>query len=319
MRRVTDRAQSEREAHRSVDAAFAMVNHDTTVGGGIMAGALAYRLFIWMLPLALVAVAGLGLVSEAAEVKPEEAAQDLGLAGIVSSSVADAARSSSRWYALLIGIPVLLYATRSLLRTLIVVHRLVWLDIGAVARKPTIKATLLLLLTLVAFLAISTLTSTAQHSSVLAGTVALVLLCLPYGALWLLVSVRLPHGDAPWRWLIPGALEVGVGLQLLGAVTTYLISPNAESKQGTYGSIGVAAALLLGLFFISRVIVGSAVVNATLWERHKQKAAEVDGVGAAAIRRRSLIRPRDGRNAGLSFEVERQHRRHALQLLKLVP
>ena len=37
-----------------------MVERDSEVGGGIIAGALAYRLFIWLLPLALVAVAGLG-------------------------------------------------------------------------------------------------------------------------------------------------------------------------------------------------------------------------------------------------------------------
>jgi hypothetical protein len=32
-----------------------------------------------------------------------------------------------------------------------------------------------------------------------------------------------------------------------------------------YGGLGLAAALLVGLFLISRLVVGSAVVNATLW------------------------------------------------------
>ena len=45
------------------------------------------------------------------------------------------------------------------------------------------------------------------------------------------------------------------------------IAPMALSKQGTYGALGIAAALLLGLFLISRLMVGAAVVNATLWER----------------------------------------------------
>jgi uncharacterized BrkB/YihY/UPF0761 family membrane protein len=43
--------------------------------------------------------------------------------------------------------------------------------------------------------------------------------------------------------------------------------PLALNKQGTYGALGIAAALLLAFFFLGRLIVGSAVVNATLWER----------------------------------------------------
>jgi len=47
-------------------------------------------------------------------------------------------------------------------------------------------------------------------------------------------------------------------------VTAYVIAPQAVSKQGTYGSLGIAAALLLGLYLISRLVVATAVVNATL-------------------------------------------------------
>ena len=55
------RAQEERSHHASVDATFQMVDRDGEVAGGIIAGALAYRLFIWLLPFALVLVGGLGL------------------------------------------------------------------------------------------------------------------------------------------------------------------------------------------------------------------------------------------------------------------
>jgi hypothetical protein len=61
--RLAERAQAERGRHRSVDAVFEMADRDSEVGGGIIAGALAYRLFIWLLPLALVAVAGLGIAA----------------------------------------------------------------------------------------------------------------------------------------------------------------------------------------------------------------------------------------------------------------
>lgn len=56
-------------------------------------------------------------------------------------------------------------------------------------------------------------------------------------------------------------------LQLLHAVIGYVITPWALAKQGTYGALGIAAAMLVGLFLISRLVVFAAVVNATLWER----------------------------------------------------
>ena len=37
--------------------------------------------------------------------------------------------------------------------------------------------------------------------------------------------------------------------------------------RDTYGALGLAAALLLGLFIIARLVVAAAVLNATLWER----------------------------------------------------
>ena len=97
---LTQQAQEARRRHRSVDAVFDMVDRDAEVGGGIIAGALAYRFFIWLLPLALLAVAGLGIASDASSTSPEDAADEVGLADLVTGSVAQAANSSARWYAL---------------------------------------------------------------------------------------------------------------------------------------------------------------------------------------------------------------------------
>jgi uncharacterized BrkB/YihY/UPF0761 family membrane protein len=265
--RLAERAQSERERHRSVDAVFEMAERDSEVAGGIIAGALAYRLFIWLLPLALIAVAGLGFAADASSESPEESARSVGLEGLISSSIANAANSPNRWYALLIGIPVLIWATRSLLRALIGAHRLVWTDVRAAAPKPTLVASLRFLVFLLSFGVVSATASALRASSGVAGVLATLVALVPYAGLWLLISVRLPHRDAPWRALIPGALVVAVGIELLHVVIAYVITPWALAKQGTYGALGVAAALLVGLFLISRLIVDAAVVNATLWER----------------------------------------------------
>jgi uncharacterized BrkB/YihY/UPF0761 family membrane protein len=265
--RLQERAQAERRRHDSVDAAFEMADRDGEVGGGIIAGALAYRFFIWLLPLALVVVAGLGFAADSADESPEDAAESVGLAGLVSDSIARAAESPNRWYALLVGIPVLLWTTRSLLRALIGAHRLVWTDLRSAAPKPTVLGTVRLLALLLCGLLFAGLASAVRAWSGGTGLVSTLLVALPYAGIWLLASLRLPHRDAPWTALVPGALLFGVGLEVLNIVAAYVIAPWAITKQGTYGALGAAAALLLALFFLSRLIVGAAVLNATLWER----------------------------------------------------
>ncbi len=272
--RLAERGQHERSKHASVDAVYEMVDRDEEFGGGIIAGALAYRLFLWLLPLALVAVAGLGLGADAASETPKQAARTVGLAGLVSSSVATASDSAARWYALLVGIPILLYLTRSVLRALIGSHRILWGDVRAAAPKPTVMATCKLLGLLVAFFLAEVLSSALRaHSIGPVGVLVTLLAVLPFAGLWLLVSVHLPHRGATWTALVPGALLFGIGAELLLILAAYLFAPYAVAKQGTYGALGTAAALLLGLFFVCRLVVLAAVLNATLWERRERSSA----------------------------------------------
>ena len=270
--RLEERAQVERSKHKSVDAAFELVDRDGEVAGGIIAGALAYRFFIWLLPLALIAVAGLGIAAETADDSPEQAAESLGLSGLISNSIASAAESPNRWYAIAIGIPILLWTTRSLLRVLIAANRLVWTDLREAAPKPTLPSAVVLLVLLLALLAVSALSSAVRAWSPGVGLVGLLLVAVPYAALWLLVSLRLPHRDAPWDALLPGAVAFGIGVQLLQVFTAYVLEPWAINKQGTYGALGAAAALLFAIFLISRLIVGAALLNATLWARRARNA-----------------------------------------------
>jgi len=264
---LLERAEAERERHATVDIAFDAARNDGHVAGGILAGALAYRMFIWLLPAALVAVAGLGVAADAAGKSPAEAANTSGLAGLVTSSVSAAAESPTRWYALLIGIPLLIYMTRSVLRALIAAHRLVWADVAARGQKPTIGPTLQLLAILICYFAASAFAAAVRDRSAVGGLLATLVAVVVYVALWLLVSVRLPHGNATWPELLPGAVLVGVGVEAMHVVTAYYIGPEAGRKQSTYGSLGLAAALLLGLYIIGRLIIAAAVLNATLHRR----------------------------------------------------
>jgi hypothetical protein len=79
-------------------------------------------------------------------------------------------------------------------------------------------------------------------------------------ALWLRHAKALRGWIAPLRDRLTGVMLWNV--LMLG----HLI----ESKTTTYGALGTAATLLLAFFLVGRVIVGAAVLNATLYGRHSR-------------------------------------------------
>jgi uncharacterized BrkB/YihY/UPF0761 family membrane protein len=87
-----------------------------------------------------------------------------------------------------------------------------------------------------------------------------------YAAVWLALSVVLPHAAVPWTQLVPGAVVFGVGTQLLHIVTVVYLAGRLSTASELYSELGVAATVLLGLYFVARLVVGAAVVNAVVWQ-----------------------------------------------------
>lgn len=272
MERLSKRAQEERGRRGWVDAIFEVVDRDAEVAGGIIAGALAYRLFFWLLPFGLVFVGGLGVIAGASSDSPRGVATKLGVGGIVSHSLESASKSHSAWYALIVGVPILLYATRSVLRVLIGTHRLAWGDVREVAPKPTFLDAAKLLGVFVGYFVLAGFAAWTRAHSHAAGLVPTIVVMVGFAGLWLWTSTRLPHGEAGWVDLVPGALAVGIGAGILQILAAYLLGPYALEKQGTYGALGLAAALLLGLWVLGRLLIGGAEINATLWERKRRES-----------------------------------------------
>jgi uncharacterized BrkB/YihY/UPF0761 family membrane protein len=270
--RLAERAQDERGQRGWVDAIFEIADRDGEVAGGIIAGALAYRVFLWLLPFGLVFVGGIGVVADMTSRSPKNLGASLGIAGIVANSMHSASDSHAPWYALIVGVPLLLYATRSVLRVLIGTHRLVWGEIRGARPKPTYVDAAKLLGIFLGFFALAGLAGWARERSPAAGLVATLGVSVGFTGLWLWTTMQLPHRDADWRDLVPGAAAVGVGLGILQIAAAYLLAPYALEKQGTYGALGLAAAVLLSLWGMGRLIIGGAEINATLWERKTRGA-----------------------------------------------
>ena len=92
--------------------------------------------------------------------------------------------------------------------------------------------------------------------------------CSAFAGLWLIISLEVPHSNARWTDLIPGSLFYAIGFSSVLLLNILILGNLIQSKTSTYGALGTAATLLLAFFFVGRVIVGAAVLNATLFERH---------------------------------------------------
>src|SRR5205814_1573183 len=154
--------ESARGRSAALDATLETVERDSHLGGGILAGALSYRMFVFALPLAFFLVSGLGLVASALGVGAHRLVNSVGFA---------------------------------------------------------------------------------------------------------VVGLQVPHANARWTDLIPGSLFYAIGFTFIVIFNILILGEMLKSKSNTYGALGIAAGLLLAFFFVGRLIVGAAVLNATLYER----------------------------------------------------
>lgn len=100
------------------------------------------------------------------------------------------------------------------------------------------------------------------------------------GGVTLLVMWLLPHRALRWPELVPGAVLVAVGSQLIAVAVAFYFAPKIGRSSELYGTLGAAAVLLVWLYVLARLITSGAFLNATLWERRHGEVA-ASRVGSA--------------------------------------
>ncbi len=267
------RVEASRPDHPSVDIAFTTFERDTERGGGLIAGALAYRFFFWVLPFVLVLVGGLGFLSSVDSQAPQDLAKQAGILGLTAKSISDASASAerTRFYALLIGLPALYLASIGFVKALMVAHALVWgVPQRKLVRKPLAAAVMTAVL--IGVLVILAIEQRVRESSQGPGIFVTLFFIVLAAGLWLFISWYLPHAEVTVWQLVPGALVVAAGIQVVHLVTVYYISRKVSHSSAAYGGLGAATAILLSLFLIARVIVFGASLNAEMWRRRQLHA-----------------------------------------------
>ncbi len=183
--------EAARPRHRSVDIAFVSIERDTTAGGSVLAAAVAFRLFLFMVPYVFVLVYGFGLASSASSSDPRDLAQRAGIAGLLASSiqVADDQSLFTRIVVFVGALYALLSTAKSFLKVLAAVHALAWQLPPKRMRKLT-KPALLFVLIVTGGLVLIRLILWLRDQSFIAGFTAEILFIAVPTLLWLVISMR---------------------------------------------------------------------------------------------------------------------------------
>jgi uncharacterized BrkB/YihY/UPF0761 family membrane protein len=261
-------AKSASEQHVALAVPLRAAERNRRVAASVLAGGLAYRLFLWLLPFGLLVGGVLGFLNEGST---EKAVSKGGLPGAISNAIGDASRSahSNSWWLLAVGVPLLLWTGFSGAKAVQLVHSLVW-DEAPVKTKP-LQGSLAFTGVLLAVWAIIALTWWFRDGW--PGLLAPVLTVAPLTGLWLLVSLHLPHRDAPWKALLPGALLVGIGFQVLHKLVLAFLVPKLEKSTSLYGSLGATTTLIFFIYLLATLVVSAPVLNSSLHQELSRKAS----------------------------------------------
>ena len=96
---------------------------------------------------------------------------------------------------------------------------------------------------------------------------------VPLAALWLWASLHLPHRDAPWRALLPGAILVAIGFQVLHELIVEFLVPKLEKSTTLYGGLGAMTTILFFMYFAGRLVVTSPILNSSLHHELREHGA----------------------------------------------
>jgi uncharacterized BrkB/YihY/UPF0761 family membrane protein len=269
-RQRVDRARSavvdSRTRFRTVDVAFQLSDRDVATGGAVLAGAVAFRMFLWTLPAALVAVGILGFNAGDAQ----SDASEVGLGEVTAQAVGQAAAQAhrARWVLVVAGTVLLISVSHTLGVTVRTATALTWQQ--PVRRgSGYLQTALVTAVAMGGVLVLVVLCSWLRKHSPGIGIVVAVAVVLIWTSTWWGISTLLPHPPLPWWGLLPGAALVGVGTEIMHLVVIFYLAPKVTSSAALYGSLGAAATLLLGAYLVSRLMLASSSLNATLHARYR--------------------------------------------------
>jgi uncharacterized BrkB/YihY/UPF0761 family membrane protein len=219
-------------------------------------------------PLGLVGAVVLSFWIAYDETSVEEAAEEFGIgaAAIASAENAVETSSSNRIVLLVAGLVLLAWCSVFFVKALQLAYALAW-DVERPRMRRPLHA-VLVFNGLVLGATVGAVVLAWLREAVGLGALAGVLGTLALSTGLALVVMRLlPNRAEHWQDLLPGALLLAVGTQLIHVAVVFYFAPKLGRSSELYGVLGLSAVLLVWLYVLARLVTGAAFLNATIWER----------------------------------------------------
>ena len=242
--------------------------------GVLLASATAFRLFLWLLPLALLSAGVLAGISGGDEAAARSATKTAGITGAARREVVTAISTGHRsWVqAVLIGAVLFVWATRTLVRNLTMVNAYLW-EVRIPKRRFAAASKATLAFAGVFVVLVAGASALAHLRSAVPGAPLFVSIieAAVVSAAWLVLSMLLPDSRTRWTDLLPGSVLVGTGLTVMNLVAQFYLPLRLEHASKLYGALGTAGVMLAWLLIVGQILVTSALMNAVWTDyRHQQ-------------------------------------------------
>ncbi len=228
-----------------------------------MAGYLAYRLFLLLLPLGAIIVALAGFDRTASRTTSDH----LRLGQAVTNTIAQAGQDAqrSRLPLLITGLFAFTVAAWGLLGALQYTSAVAW---QIPSRKFPGKSRVFLRLagSLLVFAAVLYVSMIVRRAGLVAGLAGSLANTLGTFVAFMGLGWILPRRCKEWFWLIPGAAVSAVGYLGLQAFAAFYLPGKLANASATYGALGITLTGLSYLFLVGVLVWIMLLVNAVVWE-----------------------------------------------------
>jgi uncharacterized BrkB/YihY/UPF0761 family membrane protein len=256
------------ERHRQrplVDLGLRFYERDREAAGSVVSSAVAFRLFLFFVPLLLFVV---GVVGFFANVVSSQDVDDAGITGTIASQINTALSqpTSTRWIAIIAGLFGMLTTGRTLSKALAGASCLAWrIPVRPKASVRVVGGVIGLIVGM--GLVVAAVGRIRQNLGVAVTSVSFVAVLAIYLVVALVLASLLPRGTTDPGALLPGAAVVAVTLTVLQALSQFYLPDRFDRASQLYGAIG-ATIVTLGWFFIAgRALVLGMVLDAVIFER----------------------------------------------------
>jgi uncharacterized BrkB/YihY/UPF0761 family membrane protein len=265
LRRVED--LRERYGDRPVvDLGLGIYQRDREAAGGVVGAAVAFRMFLFFVPLLLVVVGIAGFFTR--WVDADNLSQQAGVSGGLAAQISTALSQpeTSRWGALIVGLVGVGLTGRSLSKVLTVASCLNWrLPVRPKAPLRVIGGVVGVIVGIGLVTAI--VNRVRDDLGLAAAGFSFLAVFMVYAIAWLAVSLVLPRATSDPAALLPGSAIVALTITGMQAVSQLYLPSHMGRASQLYGAIGATIVTLGWFFFAGRAIVLGMAVNAAVYER----------------------------------------------------